>query len=562
MSSGPIYWPSYPGEMLEAVMAVLVAQDRPDVLRRTPSSGDGGVDLVIPSATGYQIQQIKGFGQRIGSSEQRQIRSSFDELCTDPRLDRPVTSWYLVVPVDPTSGEQTWFNEMTSNAPFPCFWLGKVHWDSMAARHPHVLDYYFNGGRDRITQRYRAIVAGTVDPSRELRAVDVAESIGVQVTQLSREDPHYSYDVFVSDEPLDASQSGRYAMLSTMRFAGGQCVTIGVRAKHRYADRDSPIGGTVSIAVDESQREEFRDAWAGFVRFGRALDIPEGALNADISAPSGLGETVHGGGGRIGAATVENPPDDWRVVAATEDNSVLAELPLRTKTLTRGYAGGAELTLADESEMLTVVLTLLPPNDGTGEEGISQLSMSTKGFAGEPVLKILPVARVAASTVFPNQLQLRERYGQRIWTSVDVEAGEPLLSSNMLRHLEDLAVLQRMAPCTITVSEEVTAEFATSLRRNTRLLEGEVLTGTWDTITLAVAEGLDPSQMAAELAGSGPFACTEERFVTFGDTTIMLGPFTTTLADAHLADPAVVDGGIRLVPGADSSFTERAGGVS
>ena len=63
MSSGPIYWPSYPGEMLEAVMAVLVAQDRPDVLRRTPSSGDGGVDLVIPSATGYQSQQMRGFGQ-------------------------------------------------------------------------------------------------------------------------------------------------------------------------------------------------------------------------------------------------------------------------------------------------------------------------------------------------------------------------------------------------------------------------------------------------------------------------------------------------------------------
>lgn len=45
---GPVDWGAYPGEMLELPMAVLIAQDHPDTIRRVPASGDGGIDLMVP----------------------------------------------------------------------------------------------------------------------------------------------------------------------------------------------------------------------------------------------------------------------------------------------------------------------------------------------------------------------------------------------------------------------------------------------------------------------------------------------------------------------------------
>lgn len=78
---GPINWGSYPGDMLEKVMAVLVAQDHRDVVRRTPSSGDGGVDLLIPDGDGWHgsrshsVRGAKATGERVV----RSARASVDE---------------------------------------------------------------------------------------------------------------------------------------------------------------------------------------------------------------------------------------------------------------------------------------------------------------------------------------------------------------------------------------------------------------------------------------------------------------------------------------------------
>ena len=42
MTIGPVSWGAYTGEFLEIVMAVLLAEEQPDLIRRTPASGDGG----------------------------------------------------------------------------------------------------------------------------------------------------------------------------------------------------------------------------------------------------------------------------------------------------------------------------------------------------------------------------------------------------------------------------------------------------------------------------------------------------------------------------------------
>ena len=109
MTIGPIHWGSYPGDLLERVMAVLLFQERPTAWRRTASQGDAGIDVAEPIADGYRIFQIKGFTGRMSGNRPRQVKESLKRAIKEPRLDGPIARWNLVVPIDPTSEEEKWF---------------------------------------------------------------------------------------------------------------------------------------------------------------------------------------------------------------------------------------------------------------------------------------------------------------------------------------------------------------------------------------------------------------------------------------------------------------------
>ena len=139
---GPVNWGSNPGELLESVMAVLLFQVRPNASRRVPSQGDGGVDVVEPVEGGYHVYQIKKFAQRLTVGQKAQIKRSLNHVITDPRLDKPVVKWSLVMPLDPTSEEEAWFRELVVDAPFPVRVVGPYFWESEAAENPVRHDYY------------------------------------------------------------------------------------------------------------------------------------------------------------------------------------------------------------------------------------------------------------------------------------------------------------------------------------------------------------------------------------------------------------------------------------
>jgi hypothetical protein len=174
---GPVHWGSYPGDLLERVMAVLLFQERGTAWRRRPSQGDGGLDVGEPNAHGYHVYQIKGFTGSMTSSRQGQVRRSFERILNDPRLDRPVTGWSLVAPMDQTSEDEEWFRELTARAPVPCDWKGQVFWDSEAAKHAHVIDYYLRDGKGRLEERVRDLQHLLAQPGVPLRAVDVAGTL-------------------------------------------------------------------------------------------------------------------------------------------------------------------------------------------------------------------------------------------------------------------------------------------------------------------------------------------------------------------------------------------------
>src|SRR5581483_5543007 len=335
-----VHWGAYPGEYLELVMAVLVAQDHPDTLRRVPASGDGGIDLMVPDGAGYEVRQVKRFTQRIESGERKQIKDSWDTLRADPRLSRPITAYRLVMPVDPTPGEQQWFDELVADAPWLATWWGETHWHALASQHPHVIDYFFGGGRDRVARRSRALQSAIIDPTHPVTAVDVAASMAIMQRALNRDDPHYRYDLLTSGTRPALEDLQGCALAQTTQVADGGFLTIVVVPKHRYSLQDAPIQGSITIKIsDPARAKQFQEAFTAFEHFGRSLDLPEGMVSAKMVAPGGLGGDFEGGGGWIGPAITNDERPPLRMVAVSDRGVVLAELKLDLPTVTVGPAG-------------------------------------------------------------------------------------------------------------------------------------------------------------------------------------------------------------------------------
>jgi len=564
---GPVHWGAYPGEYLELVMAVLVAQDHPDTLRRTPASGDGGIDLMVPDGHGFEVRQVKRFTHRIGASERRQIKETWDTLRADPRLSRPITAYRLVVPVDPTPDEQEWFDNLVADSPWPATWRGEVHWHDLASRHPHVIDYLFGGGRDRVARRSRALQSTVIDPGHPLRAIDAAGSLAVVLSALNRDDPHYRYEILTSPTMPSRDELPNCALAQTQRVVDGGYLTILVIPRHRYSLQDAPIGGTFKVEIpDPEAAARFQEAFTCFENFGRALDLPEGMVSGKITAPGGLGGAFEAGGGWIGPvpSSAEHPP--LRLVAVSSDGEkVLGELTLEILSVTTGRAGGTEIRLADSTRLFTGELRLMPPNRNDPEQRTLTFSFAIGEIIGQPVLRVLPVVRLLSLFELPNELQLRPEYGNQVLARSPLEQVGYMTESAQI-HLEDLATLQSYADQPVLVPEAIDPPLANDLHELARMLRGETITGSWDNVTMHLQPGVSrdefATQFATQFAGEAPLALEQEISVTLGGQTIALGPFTTIMQSSHFGESQPEDESLAVLePLDDISYTRRAGPV-
>jgi hypothetical protein len=562
-----VYWGSYDGPFLEKTRAILVAQDEPHTVRRTPASGDGGIDLMIPRAGGFIVEQVKGFTGRLNGNRKPQIEKSWAKLRKDPRLPsgkKHIAEYRLVVPIDPTPDEQEWFEKLVADADFPCYWHGESDWDSLASTHPHVIDYLFHGGRDRLLLRQQELLATVRDPFTPVTVLDVAASLEMTRAWLDKDDPHYRYEFSTTEAPLtleQIDQLGPYAFAHSREIRGGGYLTVRVVPKHDYSLRDEPIGGKFEIKIDDPGRARvFREALEGFQKFGRALDIPDGSLFAEINAPGGLSTTIKGGGARIEPAFAPSRTTRLRLAIAGDQGERLAELPIATTSHTVGPLGGAELKLTDSSHTLDVTLRVAPPND---DEPRIAFSMTMRDLAGRAAREVGDAARLLGHLRAPNELQLLMEYGPKVLARHPIADDIEMLSLGAGLHITDLAFLQDHAPFEILVPDELNSEFAAELHQHVRMMRGEEITGAWDEVTVELKADADRTTMLALFQRGGMVATEITHEVVFEDhDPIEIGPFTTILATARLADeqdPAA--GAWRLVPGSSNQFTMRYASV-
>jgi hypothetical protein len=559
--AGPVHWGSYPGETLEKIMAVLVSQREARALRRTPSAGDGGVDILTESGEGWHVRQVKGFVGRLDGNRRRQIEESLATLRDNPRLTKPVVRWSLTVPIDPTSGEQEWFDSLTADAPFPCDWEGEVHWHKMASDYPQVIDYYLRDGRGRVERRAEVLLDAARAPGGPIAASDVAGHLEALRSALNRDDPHYRYDFSTGPARPEVSKlPDGLVMASAREIQGGGWLTIMVFPRHRYSLVDAPVAGTVQIAVrDEARGIDLRDALDEFRTFGAALDLPPGTLQGSISAPAGLGSDFEGAAGRMGPIEVQEPPARTKLRVDGPEGPVL-ELGLRTVSATRGELGGIDVATTDDSEVLDVRFRLWPQT----EEGSGRLRVTTtlRDISGRPIQSVLPAVRLLAQLRPPNELKWMEDFGIRVFAAHSFQVDSHLLPDGLEQFLENLSLVQNHVRGVVTVPQDISGGVAQAVAESAELLRGGEIRGTWSDVSFQLADHVTPGEFESELSSGGSLVIERDLALEVEGSSYAFGRVQQVAASARLAEVQSEEGTVRLVPGDDLSFVQRLKPVS
>jgi hypothetical protein len=556
---GPVHWGSYDGVLLERVMSVLLFQERPTAWRRRPSQGDGGLDVGEPNARGYHVYQIKGFTGSMRSSRRRQVRRSFERILDDPRLDRPVTGWSLVAPMDQTSEDEEWFRELTARAPFPCDWRGQLFWDSEAAKHAHVIDYYLRDGKGRLEERVRDLQHLLAQPGVPLRAVDVRGTLEGLRIAINRADPHYRYEFSTSataPQPLQeatasqALQEPGLVMISAWQLEDGGYLFIRVYARYPQATEDAPIVGSMILDPQGNTRpgpDSLEAAFQAFLDFGRGVELPEGAIrDLVIKAPAGLSTEVPTAAGVLGPAYLsEFRPHDERLQVVDSASTVIAETAVRMTTATGGSRGGIEVAGVDAGGAFDVRIQLLPLQDQ--KPGMGRLTISGRDFVGVAVRHLLPGLRVMEALHAPNELVWRPEFGPAVFSRMVLPSEAVVqLPAGFLPLLEAMNVIQEHTSIPIVMPDELTSEEAIDIFNTARLLRDGVVEGTWD----KGAVTFRPDAPDDVLDGIGPNSALffiGDWSVTIGDVSVPLGPCYKVVFNPQIAEVKHLEDGSREV---------------
>jgi len=536
MTIGPIHWGSYPGDLLERVMAVFLFQERPTAWRRTASQGDAGIDVAEPIADGYRIFQIKGFTGRMSGNRPRQVKESLERAIKEPRLDGPIARWNLVVPIDPTSEEEKWFRELTSHAPFPCQWLGQVFWDSEAAKYPYVIDHYLQDGKARLMQRVKTLAQLLGEPDTPPRPADVVPTLGRLQTELNESDPHFRYEFSITGEMPTPRERPLLVMTKIAEIDSGGFVTVDVFARYVQALEDSPVGGTFTIVIPDDEEEgNLSQAFQGFLDYGRELTLPEGGLqNLTLDAPGGLGEQIERAAGTIGPSLVASfPPHRERLTLLAPDTSVVAEALVEMERATGG-AKGLEVHGRELDGAFAVTLRLKIST--SGDEPAMSCTFHHVDHTGMPAIRVLPGVQFLDGVRFPHRLLWRLEYGNIVIGETELpERPDSPVSAEYLRLLEAIAGLQEHTPIPLVLPPVIPVTEQRSLLRAYRLTQGETLSAPWDAGQVALPH--ENAERAREILLAGEALGVEKPLTAMlGGNEFFVGRIVQTIKGAQLQD--------------------------
>ncbi|MEU4841729.1 hypothetical protein [Nocardia testacea] len=499
-----IPWTRYGGDDVEAFAAMCVCRQRPKARRIRPSIGDRGIDIYVPLGDNrVAIYQVKKYAENLKSDQLTKITNSYTKVkkYADER-GWTIAEWHLALPLDPTPGNDEWFEKLTAGDSFEAIWEGLDTFDNWAADYPQVVDYYLEGGKNRLLEEQRRFASFTsillpgIDPEAARREYSILEParvldrLALLNTTLNDADPHYQYVISTGPRGTVPYTSGDYpALVASMSQAvEGSVVTVHILARCAESLAERPITHKGKVVVEKGSEEELE--WQKFLDYGRIPSKPLKVRDLVISLPGGLG-----GANDEGLLFIREVPDQRegyiRSLAIVDPvGSILAEVEINFGPPRVNHdSTGVSSKGTDKSGILTVEVL----SKTVGEAWDITINFTLDDVTDHAAADIAPALALANHCFAPNSLRISDpriprRRHDSLLTVDRPRNQEARFAEQRFRYVQALAEIQKYADFLIKVPDlaTVTADQAAEIIRVGRLLNGETVVVGWDELTVTL----------------------------------------------------------------------------
>jgi hypothetical protein len=515
----------------EDMVSVLLSRLR-QARRVDGSGGDEGRDCYFTGEKGTDAFELKSFTGRMTKARRQQVKRSLAKtMKKNPR------TWTLIVPINPTPGEQTWFDSLGGGLTVRLEWLGKTWLEEQLARFPDIVRY-FSGAADEVIRILTKISEENALPDD---AAGVAQQFAGQASRLNEIDPHCWFEFGVADE----------------------VVTVTAHPRYPDAYRDRPITMTTTLQFDDSPgQREVREAFADFMKFGTPVTIPPASITRlTLDAPGGMGGEFEGGtlilDGTFPAGSEQAAAILLRVPAQPPVRQVIK---MSITYRSSGPSGGLRLSSRDPSGLLTMEQRF------DMIQRTHQAHLTYRYHAGALPQDAVPVLRLCAAVAAGQEMAITDPAGNIITTSSG-SFGPASWPEGYIRCAETLAEIQQLTGTAFPLPDAFTAEDQRDMHYALAILRGEDVHAQWSgMIAPLAAPAVDDLLAQAEQHGERfMFAAPETLAVAGGQ--VPLGPVLHIMHSTRIANlddvrawrRAATDGSIavRLEPAGNRDMTVR-----
>ena len=508
-----IQWEKCEPEGYENMVSVLLSRIHSNARRIDGKGGDGGRDVQMVSGQDAEIIEafeLKSFTGRMTRGRRKQVERSLERAAAL----RPV-KWTLVVPIDPTPGEDKWFRGLGKKYRVPTDWLGKTWLDGKMSAFPDIQRYFLEGAKDEV---YRLLKDLKEEQARITDVHDAVERVRTLRERLNEIDPHYRYELSTGTTAATTWQSD---VLFSVSFTD---VRIDVYPKYLGAVKDRPVTVTVTV-VGGPNGEVVQNA----LDYGLEATLQASMIGSvKIDAPLGLGGDFNATEINLSPTNTELKEPVTLSLKVMDGDRVLANCPVRFTEHTEGFRGSVT-TGTDSTGWLHFRLK----HDTVLEEMRVKFWLTPK-----PAMPagLVPLFRWLRACRPPHDLVISFPGGPEIRDAIRTSH---LIDDDLGRVVEDLAFLQNHSGMYWEMPPSLTAEEGQEIVMAATLLRGDSVSLTWESFKMRLGRW---SPELEELTDGRPraFMCEQDSWLELEGGPIQIGRVRTYFESARLADPGSV----------------------
>ena len=416
------------------------------------SGGDGGRDCYFPGEEGTDAYELKSFTGRMEATQRRQVKRSLARA-----MEKNPRTWTLVVPIDPTPGEQEWFDSLGADLSARLEWLGKTWLEEQLARFPDIVRY-FSGAAEEVVRLLAEISREDALPGN---AAGLAQQFAGQASRLNEIDPYYWFEFIIT----------------------GETVTVTAHPRYPDAPRDRPITVTATLQFDDSPgQQEALAALADFMKFGTPVTIPPASITElAVDAPAGLGGEFQSGTLSLDGTF---PPGSEQAAAVLL--RVPAHPPIRhmisldVTERSTGPAGGLRMLARDQSGLLA-----LEQRFDIGQRTY-QARLAYRYRAGVLPRDAVPVLRFCAEVAAGQEMTVTDPAGN-ILAVGSGSFGPATWPESYIRCAEVLAEVQQLTGTAFPLPDAFSPEDQRDMLYVRAILRGDEVQAQWSGMTAPLA---------------------------------------------------------------------------